>query len=270
MSDSFAESKDAIIRFMEEKEFGEAGTKVVVEEKLGGEEASILLLVSGNNYSFLISSQDHKPIFDEDKGPHTGGMGAYAPTSIIDESISDKIKKKIVEPLMDGFSRENIDYSGVLYLGLMIDKSEPYVLEFNVRFGDPEAQAILPLLKDDLIEVVLKMKHGENVELNWRRGSCVDVVLASKGYPGKYQKGIPISINRDNLPDDVYLFHAGTELKDGNFYTSGGRVLNVAAVGEDIFKARDKVYNAIPNIHFEGMHFRRDIGLKEVRRIERV
>ncbi len=270
VSNSYLESCRTIKRFMEEKVFSEAGTRVVIEEKLKGEEASILILLSGDNYSFLISSQDHKPVFEDDKGPNTGGMGAYSPTSLIDEEVMEKIKVKIIQPLIEGLQGERIEYSGVLYLGLMIDKKEPYVLEFNVRFGDPETEAILPLLENDLLEVILKLQQGEKIELAWRKGCSVDVVLASEGYPGKYPKGRLISFKAEQLPSDVFIFHAGTEFKDGNFYTSGGRVLNVAAIGNDIYGARDKVYNAISNIHFDGMHFRRDIGLKEIKRMKDV
>ncbi len=267
VSNSYIESCSAIKKFMEEKIFAEAGSRVVIEEKLKGEEASILLLLSGDNYSFLISSQDHKPVFEDDKGPNTGGMGAYSPTSLIDEEVMEKIKVKIIQPLIEGLQAERIKYSGVLYLGLMINKKEPYVLEFNVRFGDPETETILPLLENDLLEVILKLQAGEKIKLVWKEGSSIDVVLASEGYPGKYPEGRLISFKAEQLPSDVFIFHAGTEFKDGNFYTSGGRVLNVAAIGNDIYEARDKVYNAISNIHFDGMHFRKDIGLKEIKRV---
>jgi phosphoribosylamine--glycine ligase len=266
VADDFSESSIAIRKFMDENIFGVAGSRVVVEEKLKGEEASILVLISGDNYSFLIPSQDHKAAFEGDKGPNTGGMGAYAPTSLITEELLKRIDKKIMNPIMEGLKKEGLDYSGVLYLGLMLDGDDINVLEFNVRFGDPEAQVIFPMMENDLLEVILQMQRGEKLDLQWKQGCCVDVVLASEGYPGNYPKGRIINIDNSVIPEDVCLFHAGTEYKGGNYYTTGGRVLNVSAVGSDIANAREKVYNAISNISFDGMHYRKDIGMKEIAR----
>jgi phosphoribosylamine--glycine ligase len=269
VANNFSAAKRAVRDIMESKIFGDAGKKIVIEEKLAGEEASILVLLNGENYCFLISSQDHKPVFDGNKGPNTGGMGAYAPASLIDSAVMEKIDRKIMEPLIQGLGKEGIRYFGVLYLGLMIMDGEPRVLEFNVRFGDPETQAILPLMKNDLMEVLVEVAQGKKIELEWKNGYCVDIALASGGYPGKYEKGKKIFIP-ESTSENVCLFHAGTELKQDGFYTSGGRVLNVAATGDDIFQARERVYSAVKDIQFEGMHFRRDIGLKEQNRKERI
>jgi len=265
------EMEDAIDKIMVEKIFGSSGDKIVIEKRLKGEEASILVLLNGENYVFLIPSQDHKPVFDGDRGPNTGGMGAYAPTKLIDVDIIKKIEEKIVKRLITGLQNEGINYKGVLYLGLMIVEKEPFVLEFNVRFGDPETQAILPLLEDDLLEVILKIMEGENVELKWKNGYSVCVVLASKGYPGKYEKGKEIKFSGRHVANiewkDIIVFHAGTKKKNEKFYTNGGRVLNVCGTSSDIKKAREIVYSFIEkNVYFEGMHYRRDIGLKEEKR----
>jgi phosphoribosylamine--glycine ligase len=263
----FSESRRAVEDIMDRKIFGEAGNRVLIEEKLTGEEASMLVLLNGENYSFLIASQDHKPVFDNDQGPNTGGMGAYAPASLIDGEILQKVDKKIMVPIIQGLKREGICYYGVLYLGLMIKDREPYVLEFNVRFGDPETQVVLPLMESDFMEVLLELERGEEPRLSWKSGYCVDVVLASGGYPGGYQKGKKISLP-ENINEQAILFHAGTQMGESGFYTSGGRVLNVSGLGEDIFRAREQAYKLIQNIHFEGMHYRRDIGQKEIDRIK--
>jgi len=247
------------------------GVFVVIEEKLIGEEASILVLLNRENYTFLIPSQDHKQVYDGDRGPNTGGMGAYAPTKLIDDTIMKKIEDKIVKRLINGLKIEEINYCGVLYLGLMIVEKEPFVLEFNIRFGDPETQAILPLLEDDLLEIILKIMEGEKLKLKWKDGYSVCVVLASKGYPGEYEKGKEIKFSSRHVANsewkDIIVFHAGTKKKNGKFYTNGGRVLNICGRENSIKKARETVYSFIEeNVYFEGMHYRRDIGLKEERR----
>ena len=262
---------EAIDKIMIEKIFGSSGDKVVIEEKLIGEEASILVLLNRENYTFLIPSQDHKQVYDGDRGPNTGGMGAYAPTKLIDDTIMKKIEDKIVKRLINGLKIEEINYCGVLYLGLMIVEKEPFVLEFNIRFGDPETQAILPLLEDDLLEIILKIMEGEKLKLKWKDGYSVCVVLASKGYPGEYEKGKEIKFSSRHVANsewkDIIVFHAGTKKKNGKFYTNGGRVLNICGRENSIKKARETVYSFIEeNVYFEGMHYRRDIGLKEERR----
>ncbi|MFC2091952.1 phosphoribosylamine--glycine ligase [Elusimicrobiota bacterium] len=260
-----SEARDAVRKVMEQRIFEDAGNRIVVEEKLKGEEASILLLVSGTDYQIMLPSQDHKPAYDGDRGPNTGGMGAYAPASVVDGAAGIKIQKTIIEPVIDGLVREGISYFGVLYIGIMISAGDPNVLEFNVRFGDPETEVLLPLMEDDLFKVILDLENGSKTDIRWKKGSCVDVVLASGGYPGSYVKGKKITIERD-LPDEVMLFHAGTRLTDDGLVTAGGRVLNVTALGADINDARNKAYNAVSKISFEGMHYRKDIGLKEVER----
>ncbi|MCD6413680.1 MAG: phosphoribosylamine--glycine ligase [Elusimicrobia bacterium] len=258
--DTGEEAHNAIKRIMADKIFGSAGERIVIERKLVGEEASVLVLFSDKGYVPLIPARDHKPAFDGGRGPNTGGMGAYAPAiSAISEKISGKIEREIIKPLAEGIRREGISYFGVLYIGLMIVNGAPYVLEFNVRFGDPETQAILPLLKNDLMEVFMEMEDGGLPALVWENGFCVDVVLASGGYPGKCETGKKITFAK-NIPSDIMIFHAGTELKNGNFFTSGGRVLNVAACGGSLKKAREKVYGAVSKIGFEGMFYRKDIG----------
>ncbi|MFH1416191.1 MAG: phosphoribosylamine--glycine ligase [Elusimicrobiota bacterium] len=264
VTDSFDEGRETIEKFMTEKIFGNAGRRVVIEEKLKGEEASILALVSGKNCSLLIPSQDHKAVFEGDTGPNTGGMGAYAPASLVDSNMLDKVKKQIIVPVLEGLASEGMDYCGVLYAGLMICAGEPKVLEFNVRFGDPETEAVLPMMKSDLLEAIYDLNSGIEPEIEWKKGVCMDIVIASGGYPGHYEKGKKITIK--DIPDDVYVFHAATEERNGMLYTSGGRVLNVAAVGDDIKSVKEKVYNAVSNISFDGMYYRRDIGWKELAR----
>ena len=222
-------------------------------------------MVSGENYSFLIPSQDHKPIYDGDKGPNTGGMGAYAPIKLVDAELMNKVENKIVKNIMSGLKAEGINYVGIIYVGIMVVSGEPYVLEFNVRFGDPETEAVLPMMKSDLLEKILLMKENQQFDFEWKKGYCVDVVLASKGYPGNYEKGKEIIIDKD-MPSDISIYHAGTVSKDGKLFTNGGRVLNIAAIDDNIISARKKVYNAIKYISFENMYFRNDIGLKEEHR----
>ncbi len=257
-------AREAVRVLMKEKKFGEAGSKIIIEDKLQGEEASVLVMISGEKYVYLSPSQDHKPVFDGDNGPNTGGMGAYAPTSAISSSVMEKIDRKITKPVIDGLKERGIDYRGVLYLGLMIHSEEPGVLEFNVRLGDPEAQAVLGLMESDFLEAVLDLMENRKPDIKWKDGYVVDVVLASGGYPGSYRKGMEISMG--DIDEDIMLFHSGTRERDGVLYTDGGRVLNVAAAGKDIERAREKVYGAIEKINFEGMHYRTDIGLKEVMR----
>jgi len=265
------EAEEAVELIMIEKKFGEAGEKIVVEEFLEGEEASILAFVDGENYLLLVPSQDHKPVFDNDKGPNTGGMGAYAPAPLVNEKIIAKIKEKIFNPLLKALKKENIFFRGILYAGLMIKNEEPFVLEFNVRFGDPETQAILPKLKTDLVDLILGTIEGklEKIELDWDERFCVCVVLASGGYPGKYEKGKKIEgLEKLSSLEDILVFHAGTKKINNDYITWGGRVLNVVGLDFDLKKAQKKVYEAIKNIYFEKMHYRRDIADKAFKYLE--
>ncbi|MDD5618684.1 MAG: phosphoribosylamine--glycine ligase, partial [Candidatus Omnitrophica bacterium] len=217
------------------------------------------------NFLPLASSQDHKRIFDNDQGPNTGGMGAYSPAPVVSKKLMKEILKKVIEPVMKEMIKIGCPYKGVLYAGIMVTKDGPKVLEFNVRFGDPETQAILPRLKSDLVEVMQIAIDGKlnTIKLRWAKDNCVCVVLSSKGYPGDYEKGKEISgLDEFRNKKDVFVFHAGTKLSDGKILTNGGRVLGVTALGKDIQDAINKSYQAIEKIKFEGMHFRRDIGAR--------
>ena len=246
--------------------FGEAGNSVVIEECLVGEEASFLVFTDSKNILPMIASQDHKPVFDDDKGPNTGGMGAYAKAPIVDKNMENLIIEKIMKRVVQGLGEESIEYKGVLYAGLMIDKDKkPYVLEFNCRFGDPETQAILPLMESDIVEIFLASIDDSlaSHSIKWKDAYAVSVVAASGGYPGKYEKGKIIEGLGDvEKLDDVYVFHAGTKLDKGNVVTNGGRVLNVVGVDKDFKRAQEKAYDAMKLIRFDGMHYRTDIGNK--------
>ena len=265
------EAYGAVERIMEEKEFGDAGNLIVVEEMLVGEEASILAITDGEAIKPFLPSQDHKPVYDGDRGPNTGGMGAYAPAPVVTEEVARTVMEGILRPAVEGMAKEGTEYRGVLYAGLMITREGPKVLEFNCRFGDPESQAVLPLFEGDLVEVLEATIEGrlEEAEVRNSQGAAVCVVLASGGYPGKYEKGKVIE-GLDELQDmeDVLVFHAGTAKRDGKLVTDGGRVLGVTALGPDIPRAIERAYEAVAKVHFEGMHYRRDIGRKALRHLE--
>ncbi len=261
---------NAIERALVQNEFGQAGETIVVEEYLTGEEASIIAITDGKTIKPLISSQDHKALLIDDKGPNTGGMGAYAPAPIVNQSLEQEIHQKIFDPLLNGLQKEGIEYCGVIYAGIIITEKGPYVLEFNCRFGDPETQAILPLLESNLAEAMLFTINNKlaNIELKWRKDYALCVVAASNGYPGKYGKGKEITGNLHNR-DDIIIFHAGTEKRDGKLYTAGGRVLGVTGIGSTLSLAKKKAYQALSEIKFDGIYFRTDIGDKGIRRIEK-
>jgi phosphoribosylamine--glycine ligase len=263
------EGLEAVEAMMERKIFNDAGKKVIIEECLEGEEASIIVVTDGKDAVPLASAQDHKRIFDGDKGPNTGGMGAYSPAPVVPEKMMDAVMKDIIKPAIDGLSKEGIKYTGALYAGLMIDGSGPKLLEFNCRFGDPETQAILPRLKSDFVELIEASVDDEIdiVSLQWDERPCVSVVISSGGYPGEYKTGFEIEgLDALEKMKDVHVFHAGTKIADGKTVTSGGRVLNVTALGSDIKDAIGRCYNAVNLIEFEGMHFRRDIGYRALNR----
>lgn len=248
--------------------FGPAGDKIVIEECLEGEEASFLVFTDGKTVLPMDSSQDHKRVFDNDEGPNTGGMGAYSPAPVVTKEVFDKVMEKIIYPTIIGMEKEGHPFKGVLYAGLMIKDNEPYVLEFNTRFGDPEAQPLLMRIKNDIVPVLMGCIDGNlhNEYLLWEQKHAVCVVIASGGYPGEYKKGYEI-VGLDQIGDDnVYVFHAGTKLVDGKIYTDGGRVLGVTALGETIKEAIDYAYNAVGKIYFENMHYRKDIGKKALYR----
>jgi phosphoribosylamine--glycine ligase len=248
--------------------FGPAGDTIIVEDKLLGEEASILAFVDGRNIYIMESSQDHKAIGDGDTGPNTGGMGAYSPAPVVTEDLMNQITREILVPTVDGMNRSGAPYKGVLYAGLMLTAGGPRVLEFNVRFGDPETQPILMRLKSDLLEVLLAVCDGtlDEVNLEWDPRPAVCVVMASGGYPDDYQKGKTITgLQEARRLDDVMVFHAGTKQQDGEIVTSGGRVLGVTALGRTIADAKEKAYQAVDKIHFDGVYFRRDIADKAIK-----
>ena len=263
-----AEAKAALSEIMVQKVFKDAGALVVIEEFLLGEEASILAVADGEDFIILESSQDHKRIFDQDKGPNTGGMGAYSPAPVVTPALMKKIALQVVKPVIDGMKKEGTPFKGILYAGIMATKQGPKVLEFNTRFGDPETQAVLPRLKSDLVDVMLASVEGRlrGMKLQWDRRPCVCVVLAAGGYPGDYATGKVIT-GFEKISPDAVVFHAGTR-KDGDFIvTSGGRVLGVTALGSHIAEAIKNVYAEVAKISFDGMQYRRDIGKKALDRV---
>jgi phosphoribosylamine--glycine ligase len=259
------EAIQSVDKIMVEKIFGEAGNRVVVEEYLVGEEASYIAFTDGKTILPMASSQDHKPIFDGDEGPNTGGMGAYSPAPVVTDKVHEKILEKILRPLIQGMGEEGRPYKGVLYAGLMIHDSQPKVLEFNARFGDPETQPVLMRMKGDIVPILEACIKGNlsQYQIEWDNRASVCVVMASKGYPGDYEKGKAIKgLKEVSQMKDVFVFHAGTGLKDGQIVTNGGRVLGVTGLGKDIPRAIEKTYQAVKKISWDGVHYRTDIGQK--------
>ncbi len=259
---------ETIDRVLRQKAFGAAGARVVIEELMSGPEVSVLALVDRRNIYVLDPCQDHKAVDDGDTGPMTGGMGAYTPTPVISETVLRQVERDVLVPLVDGLVRDGIEYKGVLYAGLMMTTNGPRVLEFNCRFGDPETQPLLARLKTDLLDVLLAVVDGklDQVQLEWDPRPAVCVVATSKGYPGKYKTGVPITgIERADVMADVKVFHGGTRLDGDTLVTDGGRVLSVCALGDTVADAQRKAYAAMDVIHFGGMHYRRDIGHQAVR-----
>ncbi|OPZ74666.1 MAG: Phosphoribosylamine--glycine ligase [Firmicutes bacterium ADurb.Bin456] len=257
----------AVREIMVDKVFGAAGNRLVVEECLVGEEVSILAFTDGFNVVPMISSQDHKRVYDGDQGPNTGGMGAYAPAPVYTPEIHRETMDRILIPMVRALSQEGRIYRGVLYAGLMVTSKGPQVLEFNARFGDPEAQPVLTLLESDLVEIIDAILENrlDRTEIRWKEQASICVVLASGGYPGSYEKGKTIT-GLEELPPGVVVFHAGTAEKNGDIVTAGGRVLGVTATGRDISGAFASAYKAVENIHFDGIHYRRDIGKRALDR----
>ena len=256
-------------KIMCDKMFGQAGNSIIVEDKLLGEEASILAFVDGHNIYVMESSQEHKPIGEGDSGLNTGGMGAYSPAPLITEKMIKAITSEILVPVVDGMNRNGTVYKGVLYAGIMVTAGGPRVLEFNVRFGDPETQPILIRLKSDLLEVMLAVCNGrlDEITLEWDPRPAVCVVMASGGYPKNYEKGKKISgLDEAGKLEDVVVFHAGTARQNGDIITNGGRVLGVTAMGQTIADAKARAYKAVDKISFEGAYYRRDIADKAINR----
>ena len=262
------EAISAVNEIMKKKVFGDAGDEIVIEECLEGEEASFLVFSDGKTVIPMDSSQDHKRVFDGDKGPNTGGMGAYSPAPVVTQEIFEKALNQVIYPILNGMANEGMPFKGVLYAGLMIKDKEINVLEFNTRFGDPEAQPLLMRIENDIVPVLLGCVEGnlENEYLLWDQRPSICIVLASGGYPGSYDKGYEIKgLDLVKEEDNVVIFHAGTKLVDGKIFTDGGRVLGVTAIGEDINDAISNGYKAVEKICFENMHFRKDIGKKALK-----
>ncbi len=263
------EALEAVDIIMRKKAFGDAGNRVIVEECLKGEEASFMAFSDGETVVHMASSQDHKRVFDNDKGPNTGGMGAYSPAPVVTPELADRIMKEVMLPTVRGMKQEGKPYKGVLYAGLMIGEAGPKVLEFNVRFGDPEAQPILMRLDSDLVDIMLAVSEGALTPdmVRWKPQASVCVVAAAKGYPGSYEKGIPITgLDEAARQENTFVFHAGTADRGGQVVTNGGRVLGVTALGHDVAEAITRAYHAMGKIRFEGMHYRKDIGARALRR----
>ena len=263
VADSIPQALDALDELMQARAFGTAGDRVVIEECLSGEEMSAFAFSDGTTVIPMVAACDYKRVYDGDQGPNTGGMGSYSPPHFFTPTLARTVKETIMEPAIKAMAQEKRRYKGVLYGGLMVTSNGPKVLEFNARFGDPEAQVTLPLLKTDLIDILLAVINGNLNQINveWSQDACVGVVMASAGYPGSYKTGFPIS-GLDKLDKDILVFHAGTKIgaEPGEVLTNGGRVLTVVATGSTIAEARGKVYSNLPRIHFEGCHYRKDIA----------
>jgi len=264
VADSIPQAIEALNSIMEARIFGTAGDRVIIEEYLAGREMSSFAFTDGTTVVPMVAACDYKPVFDNNQGPNTGGMGSYSPPYFYNPRLDEAVNQTIMEPTVKAMAQEKRRYQGVLYGGLMITNNEPKVLEFNARFGDPEAQVTLPRLKTDLADIILAVINGnlDRIKVEWSEDACVGVVMASAGYPGNYKTGLPVT-GLDNLDKDIVVFHAGTKSgsETDQVLTSGGRVLTVVATGSTIAEAREKVYNNIPRIHFDGCHYRRDIAL---------
>jgi phosphoribosylamine--glycine ligase len=263
------EAMDALRQIMKNRVFGAAGDRVLIEECLQGEEASFMAFTDGKTIVPMVSSQDHKRIFDNDQGPNTGGMGAYSPAPVITEELEAAVIEKIMKPTIRALKSEGITYKGILYAGLMIDRGKPYVLEFNCRLGDPETQPVLSRLQSDLMEVAMAVtdERLSEIKIEWKKEPAVCVVISSGGYPGKYRKGDVITgLAEANNIEGVHVFHAGTAFKDSDIVTAGGRVLGVTATGSSISEAKKQAYEAIDKIRFRGMHYRKDIADRALNR----
>jgi len=263
ISQNIDEAIESLRAIMLDKEFGSAGEKVVIEEYLTGREMSIFAFSDGLTVSPPVTACDYKRVFDDNQGLNTGGMGSFSPPDFYTEELGEQAMHKIMRPAIQALANEGAHYSGVLYGGLMITSEGPKTIEFNCRLGDPETQVIMPRLDTDLVDIVMAVIENRlaQQEIIWSKNSCVGVVMASGGYPGHYQTGFPIN-GLDTLDSDIMVFHAGTKLdSSGSVLTAGGRVLTVVATGNNLSEARQKVYNNISRISFEGAHYRKDIAL---------
>lgn len=263
LCDTTEQAQTALKVMMQDKAFGESGSTVVIEERLVGSEISMLAFCDGKTVVPMPPARDHKRAFDGDMGPNTGGMGVYTPAPDISTDFIDEVRRLVLQPVVSGMARRGTPYVGVLYAGLMLTPDGLRVLEFNCRFGDPETEAILPLLESDLFEIFMACTEQQlgKTGVHWRPGACATVVLAAPGYPEAYPKGLPITgVDDANSHDEVVVFHAGTAHNKGQLVSSGGRVLAVSATGDNLDTALRRAYRAVDDIHFEGMHYRRDIG----------
>lgn len=262
------EALDAVNAIMEDNTFGDAGARVVIEEFMDGEEASLLAFTDGKIIRPMISAQDHKRAFDGDLGPNTGGMGTYAPAPVMTPEMTERAVEEILKPTIAAMEKEGCPYRGCLYLGLMVTHEGPKVVEFNARFGDPETQVVLPLLDGDLVQIMCACADGTlaDVPIHWKDGAAVCVVLAAGGYPASYERGDVIHGIPDAENAGALVFHAGTAAKDGNIVTNGGRVLGVVGMGKDITAAVKKTYEAVEKISFKNVYHRKDIAHRALNR----
>ena len=260
------EAKNAVIEMMEGGKFGRSGARVLIEECMVGREVTVLCFCDGKTIRPMPASQDHKRVFDGDKGPNTGGMGAFAPSPLYTEEIAERTEKEILIPTLNAMNSEGFTFKGVLYVGLMLTKDGPKVVEYNARFGDPETQVVLPLLESDLFAIMRAVREGRLAEtdIRWKKESAACIVLASGGYPGKYESGKLISGLEDAEAAGATVYHAGTKKTDAGYVTAGGRVLGVTALGDTLADAVHSAYAAAEKIHFEGAHMRRDIGSRDM------
>lgn len=272
IASSVVEADKALADIMEARILGAAGDRVVIDEYVHGREVSLIAFTDGETVSAMVPACDYKKIGDDDQGPNTGGMGSYSPPGFFSAAMTEKVTRDVLLSAVKAMAKEGIPYKGVLYAGLMVSDGEPVVLEFNARFGDPETQVVLPLLKTDLVDVIMAVVEGslDRVRIEWSSEACVGVVMASDGYPGSYKTGFPIQ-GIGSVDKDVLVFHAGTRLgNDGDICTDGGRVLTVAGAGKDIGEAREKVYDNIRRISFDGCYYRKDIALREIHSINSI
>ena len=260
------EAKNAVIEMMEGGKFGKSGARVLIEECMVGREVTVLCFCDGKTIRPMPASQDHKRVFDGDKGLNTGGMGAFAPSPLYTEEIAERTEKEILIPTLNAMNSEGFTFKGVLYVGLMLTKDGPKVVEYNARFGDPETQVVLPLLESDLFAIMRAVREGRLAEMDirWKKGSAACIVLASGGYPEKYESGKLISGLEDAEAAGATVYHAGTKKTDAGYVTAGGRVLGVTALGDTLADAVHSAYAAAEKIHFEGAHMRRDIGSRDM------
>lgn len=266
------EATKALEDIMLSKVFGNAGTQVLIESFIKGQEVSIMAIADGKTIIPLLPSQDHKQAYEGDKGPNTGGMGAYCPTEFVTKEVMTQIMDHVLSPTIHGMSQDGIPFKGVLYAGMMLTEAGPKVLEYNCRFGDPETQAVLPLLKTDLAELMLASINqtlGNFPKLNWKQGSSACITMASKGYPGKYAKGMQIKGLHDFKEENCFIFHAGTALKDNKWVTAGGRVLGVTGTDKNLQLALNRAYKGVGKIKFNGAMYRKDIGFRVLKSTKR-